>query len=129
MHCGVYEWRVLSVRGELYRQADRACTNLAGRKINMIQLGEIQTLKIAKQVEFGVYLYDGENKEERILLPKKQVPAGAANGDGVEVFVYRDSKDRLIATTNMPKITLHGVERLRVVQVEKTRLRSGFLLI
>lgn len=119
MHCGVYEWRVLSVRGELYRQADRACTNLAGRKINMIQLGEIQTLKIAKQVEFGVYLYDGENTEERILLPKKQVPAGAANGDGVEVFVYRDSKDRLIATTNMPKITLHGVERLRVVQVGK----------
>lgn len=85
----------------------------------MIQLGEIQTLKIIKQVEFGVYLYDGANTEERVLLPKKQVSEGAACGDEVEVFVYRDSKDRLIATTNMPKITLHGVERLRVVQVGK----------
>ena len=74
----------------------------------MIQLGEIQTLKIAKQVEFGVYLYDGQNAEERVLLPKKQVPEGAANGDEIEVFVYRDSKDRLIATTSRPKITLHG---------------------
>lgn len=85
----------------------------------MIQLGEIQTLKVIKQVEFGVYLYDGANTEERVLLPKKQVPEGAANGGEVEVFVYRDSKDRLIATTNMPKITLHGVNRLRVAQVGK----------
>ncbi len=85
----------------------------------MIQLGEIQTLKVIKQVEFGVYLYDGANTEERVLLPKKQVPESAANGGEVEVFVYRDSKDRLIATTNMPKITLHGVNRLRVAQVGK----------
>lgn len=85
----------------------------------MIRLGEIQNLKIVKRVEFGVYLYDGENMEERILLPKKQVPEGASNGDEIEVFVYRDSKDRMIATTNMPKITLHGVEKLRVAQVGK----------
>lgn len=85
----------------------------------MIQLGEIQTLKIAKKVEFGVYLYDGEDMEARVLLPKKQVPEGAGTGDEVEVFVYRDSKDRLIATTGRPKITLHGVERLRVAQVGK----------
>ena len=88
----------------------------------MIQLGEIQNLKIIKQVDFGVYLYDGENTEERILLPKKQVPEGAANGDEVEVFVYRDSKDRLIATTNMPKITLHGVEKLLDWGLEKDLL-------
>lgn len=98
--------------------ANRTDTNFE-RKKTMIQLGEIQTLKIIKQVEFGVYLYDGANTEERVLLPKKQVPEGAANGDEVEVFVYRDSKDRLIATTNRPKITLHGVERLRVAQVGK----------
>ncbi len=85
----------------------------------MIQLGEIQVLQIAKKVEFGVYLYDGENQEERVLLPGKQVPGGAACGDEIEVFVYRDSKDRLIATTNRPKITLHGVARLRVAQVGK----------
>ncbi len=71
--------------------ANRTDTNFE-RKKTMIQLGEIQTLKIIKQVEFGVYLYDGANTEERVLLPKKQVPEGAANGDEVEVFVYRDRK-------------------------------------
>lgn len=85
----------------------------------MIQLGQIQVLQIAKKVDFGVYLYDGENQEARVLLPGKQVPEGAECGDEIEVFVYRDSKDRLIATTNRPKITLHGVERLRVAQVGK----------
>ena len=85
----------------------------------MIQLGEIQVLQIAKKVEFGIYIYDGENQEERVLLPGKQAPEGAECGDEVEVFVYRDSKDRLIATTNRPGITLHGVARLRVAQVGK----------
>ncbi len=92
----------------------------------MIQLGERQTLTIVKKVEFGVYLADvaaGEKEyediEERILLPIKQVADGAGIGDEVEVFVYRDSKDRLIATTNMPKITLHKVAMLKVAQVGK----------
>lgn len=85
----------------------------------MIQLGEIQTLQIVKKVEFGVYLGDGINREEKVLLPKKQVPAEAQTGDEIEVFVYRDSKDRLIATTNMPKLTLHTVARLKVAQVGK----------
>lgn len=85
----------------------------------MIRLGEIQTLQIVKKVEFGVYLGDGQNREERVLLPKKQVPQEAQTGDEIEVFVYRDSKDRLIATTNMPKITLGGVARLKVAQVGK----------
>lgn len=85
----------------------------------MIRLGEIQTLQVVKKVEFGVYLGDGHNKEERVLLPKKQVPEGTQTGDEMEVFVYRDSKDRLVATTNMPKITLGGVSRLKVAQVGK----------
>ncbi|MDE7339439.1 MAG: S1 RNA-binding domain-containing protein [Lachnospiraceae bacterium] len=92
----------------------------------MIRLGEIQTLKIIKKVEFGVYLAESgqkaenggrqEHQTEKILLPARQVPRGAGLGDEVEVFVYRDSKDRLIATTNRPLITLGGVARLRVVQ-------------
>lgn len=82
----------------------------------MIQLGVIQTLHIVKKVEFGVYLSD-ESEEEKILLPKKQVPQDARVGSSVSVFVYRDSKDRLIATTNTPKVTLHGVAKLRVAQV------------
>lgn len=80
----------------------------------MIRLGEIQTLQVVKQVEFGVYLSDGA---EKVLLPKKQVPEQARMGDEIEVFVYRDSKDRLIATTQTPKLTLHGVARLHVAQV------------
>lgn len=85
----------------------------------MIKLGEIQTLQILKKVDFGVYLWDGEDKEERVLLQKKQLPEQAQVGDTVEVFIYRDSKDRLIATTGRPGVTLHRVARLRVAQVGK----------
>ena len=85
----------------------------------MIQLGMVQRLQIVKKVEFGVYLGDGTNKEEKVLLPKKQVPQQAQLGDSIEVFVYRDSKDRLIATVHTPKLTLHGVARVRVAQVAK----------
>lgn len=85
----------------------------------MIRLGEIQTLIIVKKVEFGVYLSDGSSEESRVLLPQKQVPAQAKVGDEIEVFVYRDSKDRLIATIHTPKLTLHGVARVRVAQVAK----------
>ena len=85
----------------------------------MIQLGMIQTLRIVKKVEFGVYLSDGLVEESRVLLPRKQVPDDARTGDEVEVFIYRDSRDRLIATTNMPKLTLHNVAKLRVAQIGK----------
>ncbi len=85
----------------------------------MITLGEIQTLQIVKKVEFGVYVGDGENMEERVLLPKKQVPQQAQIGDEIEVFVYRDSKDRLIATTTKPMLTLGKVAMLQVAQVGK----------
>ena len=85
----------------------------------MIRLGEVQTLHIVKKVEFGVYLSGEAGEEEKVLLPKKQVPEHAQMGDPVEVFVYRDSKDRLIATTNMPKLTLHSVARVRVAQIGK----------
>ena len=67
-----------------------------------MKLGEKQVLTVVKIVDFGVYL---GNDEERVLLPKKQVPEGIEPGDPVEVFLYRDSSDRLIATTNEPKLT------------------------
>lgn len=81
-----------------------------------MKLGEIQKLKIQKKVEFGVYLSDGE---ERVLLPKKQVPEDASVGDEIAVFVYKDSKDRLIATTTTPKVTLGQMGVLTVSQVNK----------
>lgn len=61
-----------------------------------MQLGEKQLLKVVKKVEFGVYLGE-EDSEERVLLPIKQVPENIQVGDGLEVFLYKDSKDRLIA--------------------------------
>lgn len=74
-------------------------------------LGKKQTLAVVKKTEFGVYL---GTEEERVLLPRKQVPEGTQVGDEIEVFLYRDSKDRLIATTNEPKIQLGEVKLLRV---------------
>ena len=74
-------------------------------------LGKRQTLTVVKQTEFGVYL---GTEEERVLLPRKQVPPDARVGDEIEVFLYRDSRDRLIATTNEPKIQLGEVKLLTV---------------
>ena len=87
----------------------------------MLRLGEKQTLVVVKKVEFGVYLAESAESaaEEKVLLPGKQVPEGLGIGDETEVFLYRDSKDRLIATTRMPLITLHGVAELRVAQIGK----------
>lgn len=87
----------------------------------MIRLGEIQQLKVVKKVEFGVYLADPEaaSVDEKVLLPIKQVPEGTGIGDVIEIFAYKDSKDRLIATTKKPKLTLGEVGELTVAQVGK----------
>lgn len=80
----------------------------------MMKLGEKQILTVVKKVDFGVYL---GSDEERVLLPKKQVPEGLEPGDPVEVFLYKDSSDRLIATTNEPKITMGKLAVLEVADV------------
>lgn len=87
----------------------------------MIRLGEIQQLEVVKKVEFGVYLADtgSGSKEEKVLLPAKQVPENTGIGDKIEIFAYKDSKDRLIATIRRPKLTLGEVGELRVAQVGK----------
>lgn len=85
----------------------------------MIKLGEKQDLTVIKLVDFGVYLAAEDAKEEKVLLPRKQVPEGTKAGDVLHVFVYRDSKDRLIATTNEVKLTLGQVALLKVSQVGK----------
>lgn len=84
-----------------------------------LKLGEKQTLVIVKKVEFGVYLAMKEAPEDKVLLPAKQVPAGAKVGDEVEVFLYRDSSDRLIATTKTPRLIMGQVALLTVVQIGK----------
>lgn len=79
-------------------------------------LGKKQVLTVVKIVDFGVYL---GSDNEKVLLPKKQVPEGIELGDPVEVFLYKDSSDRLIATTNEPKLTLGEIAVLPVLQVGK----------
>lgn len=76
------------------------------------ELGKKRTLMVVKKVEFGVYL---GTKEEKVLLPKKEVPSGIEVGDPVEVFLYKDSSDRLIATTRTPRILLGEVKVLEAV--------------
>jgi predicted RNA-binding protein (virulence factor B family) len=78
----------------------------------MIQVGEYNTLKVKKELEFGLILEDGK---EGILLPKRFVPRGARIGDELKVFLYHDGEDRLIATTQQPKATLGEIAKLRVV--------------
>ena len=85
----------------------------------MIQLGKRQELKIVKRVEFGVYLADTDNAEGRVLLPGKEVPEGTQIGDVISVFIYRDSKDRLISTTREPLISVGQTALLRVTDVGK----------
>ena len=84
-----------------------------------MELGKKQKLVYKRKEEFGVYLTEKGNDEERVLLPAKQVPAGAKIGDEIEVFLYKDSKDRLIATTNSPLLTLHETAVLTVKEVGK----------
>ncbi len=83
----------------------------------MLELGKKQTLTILKRTDFGVYLGEKDNPQERVLLPKKEVPAEAEIGDELEIFLYKDSKDRLIATRREPAVTLGEVAVLKVAQV------------
>ena len=81
-----------------------------------MDLGKKQVLTVVKIVDFGVYL---GSEKEKVLLPKKQVPSGIELGDPIEVFLYKDSSDRLIATTHEPKLTLGQIAVLDVLQVGK----------
>ena len=87
----------------------------------MFQLGKKQSLFVVKELDFGVYLGEELNAsmDDRVLLPKKQVPHGCQTGDRIEVFLYKDSKDRIIATTKEPLLRVGEVGKLRVSQVTK----------
>ena len=88
----------------------------------MIEVGKKQLLTVVKKVDFGVYLSDSLDKEaqdpaDRVLLPIKQVPEGTEVADSLSVFIYRDSEDRLIATTREPMLQVGGLAVLTVKQV------------
>ncbi len=80
----------------------------------MIEVGRYNTLKVLRAVDFGLFLDDGQ---EGILLPKRFVPAGLKPGDDVTVFIYHDSEDRLIATTQRPFGIVGDIVPLKAVTV------------
>ena len=85
----------------------------------MIELGEIQNLIIKRFTTVGAYLNTDDEIDEDVLLPKSQIPEGLREGDSLEVFVYNDSRDRIIATTRTPKIEVGKVAHLMVVSTTK----------
>ena len=105
----------------------------------MIKLGKVQLLTVKRLSPIGIFLTSNENEKkeengfisdhyldekkdkekEEVLLPKKQVPEGIKVGHQLEVFIYKDSKDRPIATTRKPKLVLGELAPLRVVQQTK----------
>lgn len=86
----------------------------------MIELGKKQKLEIVRFTQIGAYLNSKQDKsDDDILLPQKQLSKGIEEGDEIEVFVYRDSKDRMIATTRSPKIEMGELAFLEVVETTK----------
>jgi len=91
-----------------------------------MRLGCTQTLAVVKKTDFGLYLTDIEKKDnknrdvsEEILLPKNQVTPDMNLGSEIEVFIYKDSEDRLIATRMEPFIKLGEIKKLKVKEVTK----------
>lgn len=98
-----------------------------GMGIKMIELGKTQKLTIVKKVDFGVYLADVSKEdvpEQKVLLPGKEVDPDAQVGDQIEVFIYRDSKDRMIATKRKPELS---VGETAVLKVKETGEIGAFL--
>jgi len=84
----------------------------------MVHIGKVNNLRIVKEVEFGLYL-DGDKRGE-ILLPKRYVPQGCKVDDMLDVFIYFDSEDRIIATTETPLVQAGEFAFLECVAVNKT---------
>jgi predicted RNA-binding protein (virulence factor B family) len=82
--------------------------------MNQVQVGRYNTLKVSRRVDFGFYLDDGK---EGILLPKRFAPRDLRIGDEIEVFVYHDSDNRLVATTQKANAQVGDITRMKVVAV------------
>jgi len=80
----------------------------------MVNVGQYNTLKVVKEVDFGMYLDGGEDE---ILLPKRYVPPGLKTGDEISVFIYHDNDGRLIATTQRPIAIVGEIAMMEVADV------------
>lgn len=96
-----------------------------GKELTMIELGRYQTLETVKKTDFGVYLAEpGSSKTDTVLLPSREIPEGTSTGDNVEVFIYKDSEDRIIATTKKVPVT---IGKLAVLPVKEVSTIGAFL--
>ncbi|NLC20025.1 MAG: S1 RNA-binding domain-containing protein [Clostridiales bacterium] len=85
---------------------------------NMIELGKYQMLRVDKKSKFGFYLVEPEdNPKQAILLPAKEAPENLTVGDLIKVFIYKDTEDRIIATTKQVPLTIGGLAVLKVKEV------------
>ena len=85
-----------------------------------MRLGQIQNMIIVKFTDHGVYLAEKQERTaERVLLPKKETPEGAKLHDRIRVFLYKDSSDRIIATTSRPRLTVGKFAVLKVKEVTR----------
>lgn len=84
----------------------------------MINIGKNNTLEVLRQVDFGFYLGDSENND--VLLPQKYAPEELKIGDKLDVFIYKDSEDRIIATTLQPYAKTDEFAYLHVKDVNQT---------
>jgi len=91
-------------------------TNRTNHTKIMIEIGKYNTLEVLRETSIGLYLGDEEGQD--VLLPGLYVPENTAVGDKIEVFIYRDSEDRIIATTLTPKVTLHQFALLTARMVD-----------
>jgi len=84
--------------------------------MSTVNVGQFNLLRVDRKVDFGFYMDDGE---EGILLPKRFVPSGLQIGDTISVFIYHDSDNRLVATTQEPFAVVGEIAALKVVDVTK----------
>ena len=82
--------------------------------MSTINVGQFNLMRVDRKVDFGFYMDDGG---EGILLPKRFVPSGLQIDDTISVFVYHDSDNRLIATTQEPFAVVGDIAALKVVEV------------
>lgn len=100
--------------------ADKVCRLFRKVRINMIELGKYQSMEVVKKADQGFYLSEpGTDHKHTILLPMKEVPEGTQTGDKLEVFIYKDSEDREIATIAKVPVTIGELAVLKVKEVSK----------
>ena len=94
-----------------------------------IELGKFNTLRVVKEVDFGMYLDGGEEGE--ILLPSRYVPENCKPGDELTVFIYLDNEERLVATTLTPLVQVGEFACLEVawMQWDQNQLKPGSTML